>query len=140
MVLVIKRIKNSRFIFVGLAVLSIQNIIIYFDHFFNRFGFPWDFIQSYFLIPAFWTSAVRLGIFPQWVPFQSMGYPLFIKAQHGLFYPFFWVFVTFIPFSPQNVAVVGDVAGTELDKSYIGSCTGAKYKDLAKNTIIPQIV
>jgi len=34
------------------------------------------------------------------------------------------------PYSPQNVAVVGDVAGTELDKSYIGSCTGAKYEDL----------
>jgi len=34
------------------------------------------------------------------------------------------------PFSPQNVAVVGDVSGVELDKSYIGSCTGAKYEDL----------
>lgn len=34
------------------------------------------------------------------------------------------------PFSPENVAAVGDVAGIELDKSYIGSCTGAKYEDL----------
>lgn len=34
------------------------------------------------------------------------------------------------PFSPENIAAVGDVAGIELDKSYIGSCTGAKYEDL----------
>lgn len=34
------------------------------------------------------------------------------------------------PYSPENVAVVRDVAGVELDKSYIGSCTGAKYEDL----------
>ena len=34
------------------------------------------------------------------------------------------------PFSPENIAVVRDIAGVELDKSYIGSCTGAKYEDL----------
>jgi 3-isopropylmalate/(R)-2-methylmalate dehydratase large subunit len=34
------------------------------------------------------------------------------------------------PYSPENIAVVRDVAGIELDKSYIGSCTGAKYEDL----------
>ncbi len=34
------------------------------------------------------------------------------------------------PYSPENIAVVRDVAGVELDKSYIGSCTGAKYEDL----------
>lgn len=34
------------------------------------------------------------------------------------------------PFSPENIAVVRDISGIELDKSYIGSCTGAKYEDL----------
>ncbi|MEO9310155.1 MAG: 3-isopropylmalate dehydratase large subunit [Nitrososphaera sp.] len=34
------------------------------------------------------------------------------------------------PYSPENVVPVGDVAGVPLDKSYIGSCTGAKYEDL----------
>ena len=34
------------------------------------------------------------------------------------------------PFSPDNVAVVRELSSTELDKSYIGSCTGAKYEDL----------
>ena len=34
------------------------------------------------------------------------------------------------PYSPENITVVRDIAGIELDKSYIGSCTGAKYEDL----------
>ncbi|MGQ0771618.1 MAG: 3-isopropylmalate dehydratase large subunit [Nitrososphaerota archaeon] len=34
------------------------------------------------------------------------------------------------PYSPENIAVVRDIAGVPLDKSYIGSCTGAKYEDL----------
>jgi 3-isopropylmalate/(R)-2-methylmalate dehydratase large subunit len=34
------------------------------------------------------------------------------------------------PFSPENTVVVRDAPNVELDKSYIGSCTGAKYEDL----------
>jgi 3-isopropylmalate/(R)-2-methylmalate dehydratase large subunit len=34
------------------------------------------------------------------------------------------------PYSPENIAPVRDVSGIDLDKSYIGSCTGAKYEDL----------
>ncbi len=34
------------------------------------------------------------------------------------------------PFSPENISVVHDMSVTELDKSYIGSCTGAKMEDL----------
>ncbi len=34
------------------------------------------------------------------------------------------------PFSPENIAVARDVSGIELDKAYIGSCTGAKLEDL----------
>jgi len=34
------------------------------------------------------------------------------------------------PYSPENVVPVQETAGIELDKSYIGSCTGAKYEDL----------
>ncbi|MCY3853881.1 MAG: 3-isopropylmalate dehydratase large subunit [Thaumarchaeota archaeon] len=35
------------------------------------------------------------------------------------------------PFSPQNIAVAHDCSGIDLDKAYIGSCTGAKLEDLA---------
>jgi len=34
------------------------------------------------------------------------------------------------PFSPENTCVVRESPSVELDKSYIGSCTGAKYEDL----------
>jgi 3-isopropylmalate/(R)-2-methylmalate dehydratase large subunit len=34
------------------------------------------------------------------------------------------------PFSPENIAIVREAPSVELDKSYIGSCTGAKYEDL----------
>jgi 3-isopropylmalate/(R)-2-methylmalate dehydratase large subunit len=34
------------------------------------------------------------------------------------------------PFSPDNTIVVREAPNVDLDKSYIGSCTGAKYEDL----------
>ena len=34
------------------------------------------------------------------------------------------------PFSPENVSIVREAPSVELNKSYIGSCTGAKYEDL----------
>jgi 3-isopropylmalate/(R)-2-methylmalate dehydratase large subunit len=34
------------------------------------------------------------------------------------------------PFSPGNITVARDLQGTEIDKAYIGSCTGAKLEDL----------
>ena len=34
------------------------------------------------------------------------------------------------PYSPENITQVRDVSSIELDKAYIGSCTGAKYEYL----------
>ncbi|MCV0391689.1 MAG: 3-isopropylmalate dehydratase large subunit [Nitrosopumilus sp.] len=34
------------------------------------------------------------------------------------------------PFSPENISIVREAPSVELDKAYIGSCTGAKYEDL----------
>jgi len=34
------------------------------------------------------------------------------------------------PFSPDNISIVREAPNVDLDKSYIGSCTGAKYEDL----------
>jgi 3-isopropylmalate/(R)-2-methylmalate dehydratase large subunit len=34
------------------------------------------------------------------------------------------------PFSPGNITAARELQGTELDKAYIGSCTGAKLEDL----------
>jgi len=34
------------------------------------------------------------------------------------------------PFSPENVSIVRETSSIDLDKAYIGSCTGAKLEDL----------
>lgn len=34
------------------------------------------------------------------------------------------------PFSPENISIVRETSSIELDKAYIGSCTGAKLDDL----------
>ncbi|HEX5458199.1 MAG TPA: 3-isopropylmalate dehydratase large subunit [Candidatus Nitrosotalea sp.] len=34
------------------------------------------------------------------------------------------------PFSPENTVIARDLSSVELDKAYIGSCTGAKLEDL----------
>ena len=34
------------------------------------------------------------------------------------------------PYSPENITQARDISSVELDKAYIGSCTGAKYEDL----------
>jgi len=33
-----------------------------------------------------------MGIFPQWIPYEAIGYPLAINSQSGLYYPIFWLF------------------------------------------------
>jgi len=89
-----------------LLFLIAQNLFIFKDHYFNDVGFPWDFPMGYYAIVAFWTSAVRHNIFPEWIPFQQMGFPFALQVQSGLYYPPLWLFPIFnIPYS-LNAAVV----------------------------------
>jgi len=94
MKLLTKGVKNSYFI-IGIIALVFQNIAIFFQHYFFDAGFRWDFDKSYFVSPAFWTSAINVGIFPQWIPFQSMGYPLLMKTNAAFYYPMYWIFPIF---------------------------------------------
>ncbi len=90
-----------------LVLLSIQNIAIFWQHYFNNVGFPWDFVSAYFAWPAFWTTAISMGIFPQWIPYQSMGYPMAINAQSGLYYPIFWIFALLhIPYTLHAAVIL----------------------------------
>jgi len=85
-----------------IVILFIQNLVIFQNHYFHRAGFPWDFDKAYFAMPAFWTTAVSEGIFPHWMPFQSMGYPFLLNAQNALYYPLLWIFpILNIPFTLQ---------------------------------------
>jgi len=56
-------------------------------------GFVVDFSLGYYAWTAFFITSISNGIFPQWIPFQSMGYPFMLNAQTGLFYPAFWIFI-----------------------------------------------
>lgn len=40
------------------------------------------------------------------------------------------------PYSPQNAAVARELQGVEVNKAYIGSCTGAKLEDLRSAALI----
>src|SRR6188472_3447739 len=89
-----------------LVFLFLQNIAIFWQHYFNNVGFPWDFVMTYYALPSFLTTAISMGIFPEWIPYQSMGYPLAIHGQSGLYYPIFWIFALLhIPFT-LNAAVI----------------------------------
>src|SRR5262249_46842153 len=74
------------------AVLTAQNAVIFFAHYVRSAGFPWDFGMSYYAMVAFWTTGVRLGTLPQWVPFQQMGYPFALQVQSGINYLPLWIF------------------------------------------------
>jgi len=75
-----------------LALLAAQNAWMFARHYTGEVLFPWDFARTYHAVPFFWTTAVGAGIFPTWVPFQGVGYPLAMNLQSGLFYPPLWIF------------------------------------------------
>ncbi|MBF2066596.1 MAG: hypothetical protein IGS39_19570 [Calothrix sp. C42_A2020_038] len=59
--------------------------------------------MAYYAMIAFWTTAIKSGIFPHWVPFQSMGYPFGMNLQSGMYYLPLWIFPIFnIPYTLQN--------------------------------------
>ncbi|MDQ6866397.1 MAG: hypothetical protein M3044_21535, partial [Thermoproteota archaeon] len=96
-------IKNNIIYFV---LLFLQNIAIFWQHYFNNFAFPEDF-KAYFAHTAFLTTSISMGIFPQWIPYQSMGYPLAINAQTGLYYPIYWLFpLLHIPYTFHAEVIV----------------------------------
>ena len=75
-----------------LFVLALENVAIFFRHYFEGWGFPWDFVGSYYAATAYWTEAIRHGSLALWMPYQSMGYPFPINLQTGLWYAPVWVF------------------------------------------------
>lgn len=90
-----------------LALLFLQNIAIFWQHYYNNWiGFTLDF-KAYYAFVAFWTTSISMGIFPQWIPYQSMGYPLAINSQSGLYYPIFWIFALLhIPYTLHDAVIV----------------------------------
>lgn len=88
-------------------LLVLQNVAVFARHYFSGAGFPWDFVGAYYAAPAFWTQAVQHGMFPQWMPYQWLGYPFFLNIQTSLFYPPMWIFPALrIPYTLHAAVVV----------------------------------
>ena len=64
---------------------------VYFGHLFGDVGYPWDFMLGYHASNFYVVESLKSGVFPQWVPFQAMGYPITMNVQSGLFYPGTWL-------------------------------------------------
>ena len=69
------------------------HFVIFRDHWLGRKWFPFDFPAGYYATVAYWVTSLQSGEWPQWIPYQSMGYPLLMNPQIGFFYPPFWTFV-----------------------------------------------
>lgn len=78
-----------------ILVLVLQNIFIFYKHYFLGYGVPYDFLNTYLAVPYYWIEAVKQHIDVAWIPFQGMGYPLHMNLQSGYFYPPNWLFVFF---------------------------------------------
>lgn len=76
-----------------LAVLAVQNIWMLGPLYRGEAMVPFDFVATYHAVPFFWIEAMRAGVSPAWVPFQALGYPLYLHSQSGFLYPGFWWFV-----------------------------------------------
>lgn len=91
-----QQVVSRRALWLGLAfvmVLAGQNLLYFSRHYFLGWSVPWDFLATYHAVPQFWIEAARLKIDSAWVPFQAMGYPLYMNLQSGIYYPPFWLFV-----------------------------------------------
>lgn len=75
------------------AVLVAQNLLFFSLHYFAGYAVPWDFLGPYHAVPYHWIEAAKLGVAVSWIPFQAMGYPIYLNLQSGYFYPPFWLFV-----------------------------------------------
>jgi hypothetical protein len=88
-------------------LLGLQNVGIFWRHYFQDCGFPWDFAQAYYAMTAYVTSALAVGRVPHWMPFQCMGYPLALNLQTGLHYPPLWFFPLFqVPYTLRAAVVL----------------------------------
>lgn len=74
-------------------IMAFQNMIIFHNHYFNDATPPWDFVETYLAVPFYWIELLRHGYDVSWVPFQGMGYPLYMNLQSGYYYLPNWIFV-----------------------------------------------
>jgi len=103
----VSELNHKQFwVVLAVSILVVQNIAIFWNHYFNGLAFPWDFWKGWYAMIAFWISAVNIGTFPMWQPFQAMGFPMVTDPQSNIFYPPFWLFPIFSIEYTLHLAVV----------------------------------
>jgi len=60
----------------------------------------YDFADEFFPGRFFMSESIRNGIFPLWIPYQSMGLPVHGDPQAGTFYLPLWIISVFTTYSP----------------------------------------
>jgi hypothetical protein len=94
-------------VFFPIAILLVVNLVFFYKHITGKCTFPWDFPLSYYAIPYFWTNSLNAGVFPFWMPFQGIGYPLLMNLQSGIFYlPNYFFAVFKLPYTLQAAAIL----------------------------------
>ena len=80
------RLRRLRTVVCCLAIAA--GVVVLFARFvIKQRYFPGDFSYAYHANSVFFTSAMRHGVFPEWVPYQSCGYPSALNLQSGYYYP-----------------------------------------------------
>jgi hypothetical protein len=109
---------------VAIVILGSQNVSMLWRHYFRDEIVPWDFVATYHAVPFYWIEAVRAGASSAWVPFQALGYPLYLNAQSGYNYPGFWWYVLAGSSYDYNAAVV--FQGLHILLGGLGACLCAR--------------
>ena len=117
-----------RIFFIAFCILGLQNILYFSRHYFHGITFPDDFLLTYHAVPYYWIEAFKAGQSIDWVPFQGMGYPLFLNLQSGANYPPFWLFPLFDGTYTLFAAVV--MQGLHVFLGGIGACVCARLLGL----------
>jgi hypothetical protein len=60
----------------------------------------YDFADEFFPGRYFMLESIRNGIFPLWIPYQSMGLPVHADPQAGTFYLPLWILSLFTDYNP----------------------------------------
>ena len=65
------------------AAFAVINLAVYWRHWVGQASFTNDFPAGYYASTAYWIAAVGSGEWPQWMPYESMGYPAAMNVHSG---------------------------------------------------------
>ncbi len=73
-----------------LLIIAI-GLVGYWQVAFMQYCLKWDMVDQYFPWRYFVSECLRNGIFPQWNPYQHLGYAIHADPQSGVWYPVVWI-------------------------------------------------